>query len=482
MNMRQLTLLCGIAAASVGCALAPEYARPAAPIPDAWPNGAPASTNAAGSATNATSDTAWRGFFTNAPLQGVIELALANNRDLRVAGLTVARTRALYQIQRSALSPTVGVAANGSRQRMPASLSQTGEEMTSEQYDVNFGFMSYELDFFGRIRSLKDQALEQYLATEQARRSAQLALVSEVAGMYLVLAADRDRLTLSRSTLDAQQASYQLILRRRDLGSASELDVRQAQTRVDAARVDIARFAGQAMQDANALNALVGATVPEDILPGAIGSAAAFKDLAPGLPSDLLVRRPDILGAENQLKAANANIGAARAAFFPRIALTAGVGTMSDQLSGLFKAGSETWGFAPKIEIPIFTAGRNRATLRAAKVDREIAVALYEKAIQGAFREVADALVARASVQDQLAAQQSLVDATAETYRLADVRYRGGIDSYLTVLDAQRSLYGAQQGLISLRLARELNALALYQALGGGWDDATVTAPPGPQP
>ena len=259
-----------------------------------------------------------------------------------------------------------------------------------------------------------------------------------------------------------------MIQPRYDVGASSEVDLRQAQSRVEAARGDTARYTGQVAQDENALNFLVGATVPAELLPGDLGTVKALRDIAPGLPSEVLQRRPDILRAESQLRAANANIGAARAAFFPSISLTAGIGTISKELSGLFKSGSDSWGFSPQITLPIFTAGRNRAGLAAAKADRDIYLAQYEKTIQAAFREVADALAQRGAVEDQVTAQQALVDAAAATYRLAEARYLQGVDSQLTVLDAQRSLYAAQHGLIGLRLARFNNALMLYKALGGG--------------
>ena len=284
----------------------------------------------------------------------------------------------------------------------------------------------------------------------------------------MILAADRERLKLVQATLETQQATYKLIQRRYEVGASSELDLRQAQTRVDAARVDILRYIGQVAQDENALTLLVGSPVPAELLPGGLVAVAALKDIAAGLPSEVLQHRPDILQAESQLKAANANIGAARAAFFPRITLTTRVGAASDELSGLFESGSASWGFTPQITLPIFDGGSNRANLNAAKADRDIAVARYEKTIQAAFREVADALAQRGTVGDQLEAQQSLVDATAESYRLADARYKSGIDSYLTVLDSQRSLYGAQQGLVAIRLARLTNLVTLYKVLGGG--------------
>ena len=415
----------------------------------------------------AAADIPWRDFFVDGRLQQVIDLALANNRDLRVAALNVQRTQALYRIQRAELLPTVDARGTFSKERVPGILSQAGQPATVELYNVNLGVSSWEIDLFGRIRNLKDAALEQYLATEQARASAQITLVSAVANTWLTLAADRENLKLAQSTLETQQATYEMIRRRAELGASSDLDLRQAQTRVDAARVDIARYTGQVALDENALTLLVGSPVPSGLLPVELGEVAALKDFTPGLPSEVLQHRPDILQAESQLRAAHANIGAARAALFPRITLTTSIGTTSDQLSGLFTSGSGTWAFVPQIVIPIFDA-RSWVAYDVTKVDREIALVQYEKAIQVAFREVADSLAQRGTLGDQLQAQQSLVDASADGYRLSDARYTRGIDSYLRVLDAQRSLYGAQQGLIAIRLARLTNLVTLYKVLGGG--------------
>jgi multidrug efflux system outer membrane protein len=310
--------------------------------------------------------------------------------------------------------------------------------------------------------------LQQYLATEQARDAAQISLVAAVANTYLTLAADRENLRLAQATLDDQKASYDLIQRSRDAGIASDLDLREAQTQVEAARVDIAQFSGLVATDQNALNLLVGTTVKDDLLPRSLDSDETLKDVSAGLPSDVLLRRPDILSAEHQLKAAYANIGAARAAFFPQITLTGGGGLMTSHLADLFSGDSKTWSFAPQAVVPIFDAGMRRANLKATKVDRDIAVAGYEKAIQSAFREVSDSLALRTRLMEQQQAQQALVGALSETYRLSDARYKAGIDSYLSVLVAQRSLYSAQQGLVSVRRARMTNLVTLYKVLGGG--------------
>ncbi|HOD35738.1 MAG TPA: AdeC/AdeK/OprM family multidrug efflux complex outer membrane factor [Syntrophales bacterium] len=463
--MRKTIFLMLIVALLGGCSLAPTYTRPEAPVPAAWPGAAPGQQ--ADKPGENAADVPWKDFIVDERLRQVIELALADNRDLRVAALNVERTQALYRIQRAELLPTVNAGAAFSKERVPGILSQSGQPATVELYNVNVGISAWEIDLFGRLRNLKDAALEQYLATEQARASAQITLVAEVANAYLALAADRENLKLALSTLETQRETYEMIRRRAEVGASSDLDLRQAQTRVDAARVDIARYTSQVALDENALALLVGVPVPAELLPEALSDVTAPRDFTPGLPSEVLQRRPDIVAAEAQLRAAHANIGAARAAFFPRIALTTSIGTTSDQLSGLFKSGTETWAFVPQIVMPIFDA-RTWAAYDVTKVDREIALAQYEKAIQMGFREVADALAQRATLGDQLQAQQSLVEASEVGYRLSDARYTRGIDSYLRVLDAQRSLYGAQQGLIAVRLARLTNLVTLYKVLGGG--------------
>jgi len=449
--------------------MAPRYSRPAAPVPEVWPNAAAYKEQEVKPSGKEVAALPWQEYFVDPQLQKLISLALENNRDLRIAALNIEKLQAQYRIQRADLLPKIDAVGAGTDQRLPASLSGTGQAETFHHYNVGLGVSAYELDLFGRVRSLKDQALERYLATEQARRSVQISLIAEVATAYLNLAADRELLRLAQDTLNAQQASFDLIQRRFEVGVASELDLRQAQTRVDAARVDIARYITLVAQDENGLNLVVGSAVPSELMPQALtDTLTEVKDIAPGLPSDVLLQRPDVLAAENLLKGFNANIGAARAAFFPRITLAGSVGTASDELSGLFKSGSGTWAFTPQIVLPIFDTGARWASLKVAKTDRDIAVAQYEKAIQIAFREVADALAQRVTIDDQLAAQQSLTDATAKSYQLSQTRYEKGVDSFLNVLDSQRSLYSAQQGLISVRLSRLANLVTLYKVLGGG--------------
>jgi outer membrane protein, multidrug efflux system len=468
--MTRKLLLVGVMICLGGCTMIPKYTRPDAPVPADWPSGPAYKETPATQAASAASDLNWREFFADERLRSIIETALKNNRDLRLAALNIERARALYRIQRAELIPRVDTGVTATKKDVL--ISGTTGLVTLKEVDVNLGITSWEVDFFGRIRSLGKKALEEYFATEQARRSAQILLVSEVATAYLTLAADRENLKLAQSTLESQQAAHKVIKRRFEVGLTPELDLHQVQTRVDAARVDVARYTELAAKDENALNLLAGSRVPADLLPQELSLVKPLPDVPPGTNSEVLLRRPDILEAENLLKAANANIGAARAAFFPRISLTSAIGSSSGDLSGLFKSGSFMWNYAPQIVLPIFDA-RTWSALKVTKVDKEIALAQYEKAIQGAFKEVADALARRGTMGDQMEAQQSLVAATAKTHRLSTLRYEKGIDIYLNVLDAQRSLYTAQQGFIAIRLAKLANQVRLYAVLGGGSDAST---------
>ena len=463
-------LLLGSVLSMTACAtMAPKYEQPAAPVPAVWPGGDSYTAGPANAEQKAVADIQWQEFYSDNKLQKLITLALSNNRDLKVAALNIERFQALYQIRRADLLPKVDANASATYQRIAENFSSTKLPQTIHQYNIGLGVSSYELDLFGRVQSLKGQALEQYLATGQAQRSIQISLVSQVATGWLALAADRERLQLARDTLANQQESYKLTRSRFEAGVSSSLVVNQAQTTVDAARVDIARYTTLVGQDENALDQLVGSKVPAELLPQALSeSLTSLRDITPGLPSDVLLKRPDILQAEGELKGANANIGAARAAFFPKITLVSSAGFGSDALSSLFQSGGFVWKFIPQVSLPIFDGGTNKANLKIAEVDRDIAVARYEKAIQTAFREVADALAQRGTIDEQLAAQQSLNDATAESFRLSRARYEKGVDSYLTVLDSQRSLYAAQQNLINTRLSRLANMVTLYKVLGGG--------------
>lgn len=445
-----------------GCVnLAPDYQQPQAPIPQQWP------TNA--ELGSASAQIGWQAFFLDARLKQVIEQTLANNRDLRVAALNVEKARALYRVQRAEQLPTLNAGGSGTHSRTPASLSGTGSASTTHQYSTALGLSGYELDLFGRIRNLSDAALEDYLALEETRRSTQISLLAEVANAWLTLAADRDLLKLAEDTLTSQQASYELQQRSHALGNTSGLILAQAQTTVESARVDVAAYQSQVQQDLNALNLLAGSQLAEELLPeGLSENSAELLDVPAGLPSSLLQQRPDVLAAEHGLKAANADIGAARAAFFPSISLTASAGSSSAALSGLFTGGSGAWNFAPSISLPIFDAGSNRANLQAAESERDIQLATYEKTLQSAFREVADVLAERGTLRQRMEAQRALTEATARSQNLADALYRNGASSYLDALDAQRELYAAQQNLISLQLTEQSNRIALYRVLGGG--------------
>ncbi|HEY1718986.1 MAG TPA: AdeC/AdeK/OprM family multidrug efflux complex outer membrane factor [Verrucomicrobiae bacterium] len=462
-----------LAIALAGCTLAPNYKRPAAPVAQTWPKNSAVKTRA--TQTNAVADIGWREFFRDPRLQQLIGLALTNNRDLRVAVLNVEQSRAQYRIERAALLPEIDATGSELRQRLPHDLSGTGIPVTSSEYSLSLGTTSYELDLFGRIRSLKNAALENYFATAEARRSAQIALVAEVANQYLTERELNEQLKMTRQTLAAVQNSYNLIKASYDAGASSELDLRTAEAQVEIAKANAANFEQQRDQAQHALTLLVGETLPADLpKPQALNTEHLLTDLPPGLPSDLLRRRPDILEAEHELKAANANIGAARAAFFPTISITANAGTSSAQLAGLFAGGSGAWLFNPQITLPIFEAGRNKANLDVANISKLIEVANYEKAIQTAFREVADALTAKKFLDEQLADETALVKAEQRRYDLSDVRYRNGVDNYLTVLLAQQDLFSAQQNQIATQFARLSNLIALYQALGGGWQEHSL--------
>lgn len=449
-----------------GCInLAPQYERPQAPVSEQWLP--PASTPKG----EVSADIEWKQFFTDSRLARLQSLALANNRDLRLASLNIEKAQAQYRIQRAEALPSIDASVSGTHSRTPGSLSNTGSAVTSHDYSAQLGLSSYEVDVFGRVQNLQDEALEDYLALTETRRSTQISLVAEVATAWLTLAADNERLHLAQETLRSQQATYDLTQRSHALGGSSGLSVAQAQTTVESARGDAAVYESQILQDRNALRLLVGSDIPEELLPGAnLESAAALVQVPAELPSSLLQRRPDVLAAEHTLKSANIDIGAARAAFFPSISLTANAGSSSSALSGLFKSGSGAWTFAPSISLPIFDAGSNRATLDSAKVEHEIQVQTYQQTVQSAFKEVADALAVRSTLDRRIAAQQALTDASRKSFELSDALYRGGSQSYLEALDAQRSLYSAQQDLITLRLTEQSNRVTLYKVMGGGWN------------
>jgi len=486
MNHRALAWL-GAAFLSA-CTLTPHYDRPRAPVPNQWPadsRGASESTASIAGAVPiqlSADQIGWREFFTDERLRHLIEIALGNNRNLRIAILNVAASQAQFHIQRSDLFPSIAASGSGFIEKLPANgaiplggtssnaqvpIGGTGE--TFRYYTAGIGFTSYELDLFGRQRSLSTEAFEQYLAQDDTRRSGQISLIGEVANDYLAVLADQALFVLTQETLHSETESYQLTKAMYDADTATLLSLRQAESAVDTARANLAQYQRQLAQDRHALTLVLGQEIPEDLPPqGAIIDGQLLSNLQVLLPSGVLTHRPDIMSAEHALRAANADIGAARAAFFPRIELTAFDGTASSSLSSLFSKGTGTWSFAPNISLPIFAGGRNRANLELAHVEKNVAVARYELAIQTAFREVSDALSARGTYDDEVAAQEALVTADTEAYDLAQLRFRQGLDSYLTTLDAQRSLYAAQQGLVSLRQAALANQVGLYKALGGG--------------
>lgn len=472
MKIRYLTL--AVALGLTGCSLIPEYQQPASPVADTWPQGAAYANENTGTVASLPLDR--RAFFQDAQLRQLIDLALENNRDLRQAALNVEAYRALYRIERSEMFPSVGVDGSGTRQRLPDDLSPTGEAGINSQYGVTLG-TAWELDFFGRVRSLQGAALERYLATEEAQRSVQIALVSDVATAWLAWNTDHALLELTKATLDSYQESLEMVEASHTGGIASALDVRQARSLVEQARVQLALYTRQLAEDRNALQLLTGTSIPSQLLLSTDLDSELLADLPAGLPAQVLQQRPDIRAAEHQLRAANANIGAARAAFFPSISLTAGAGTASAELDGLFEGGSGTWSFMPRINLPIFTAGRLKANLDYSEIQRDINVARYEESIQNAFREVSDGLAAQGTFGAQVQAQSDLVAATSEYYELAQQRYDEGVDNYLVVLDAQRELFGSRQQLLVYRLQQLSSEVSLYRALGGGWQaDAETQA------
>ena len=507
MLTRKTALMFAAGLTLAGCNLAPKYVRPGLSVPAATPSGpAYAVTDAAG--TIMPADTSWEAFFTDDRLRRVIRTALENNRDLRVSVANVAQARALYRVQRADLFPTIGATGSATYQKSPfgaigggvgggtgggvggvgggtgggigtggggtgggtggAGTAVTGNGRV-DIYSANIGISAWEIDLFGRIRNLTRAQQEQYFAAEENRNAAQVSLVAEIATAWLTMAADQDRLKIARDTERAFGQTVKLTQDRFRIGIASELEVRQASTSYDQARSDIADATTLIAQDQNALNLLAGTTLTADTLPARLETTSpTLENLPANLPSEVLLRRPDIASAEHQLIAANANIGAARAAFFPNISLTAAFGTLSLGLSNLFGSGSQQWSVAPSITQPIFDFGRNKGNLRYAQAVQDAAIATYERSVQTGFREVADALARRGTVGAQLEAQTSLRDNAAGAYRLSELRFRAGIDTFLNTLDSQRSLYTAQQSLLATRLVRDTNSVELYRALGGG--------------
>ncbi|MDT7838042.1 efflux transporter outer membrane subunit [Aquabacterium sp. OR-4] len=461
---------------ATGCAnLAPTQGTPAAAIPTAWPAGGTAATATASGQPQAGS-IGWQALVSDARLRGAIALALQHNRDLRQAALAVQQARAAHDIQSAAQRPTLQATAGASASRTPGQATSSGQASSSRSLSAGLGIAAWEIDLFGRLQNLKDAALESYLQTEQAQRSTQLTLVAELAQAWLSLAADQAQLQLAEQTLKSQRDSLALVQRRQALGVDSALTVAQTEATVESARLAAAAYAAQVAQDRNALDLLAGTAVPAELLPQLPlqTDAAVLVAVPEGLPSSVLQRRPDVLAAEHQLRAAAADIGAARAALYPSISLTASAGTASRSLGQLFQGGA--WSFAPSISLPIFDSGARQASLRSAELARDSQLAAYDKTLQTAFREVADALAVRQSLAERLAAQQALVAAYAKALSLSQARQRNGVDTALDVLDAQRSLFAARQALISLQLLEQGNRITLFKVLGGGWADATAAA------
>ncbi|HHD7473769.1 TPA: efflux transporter outer membrane subunit [Klebsiella oxytoca] len=447
-----------------GCNLAPHYERPKAPVEANW--------NAAPTAGFQASEMAWATFFTDPTLQQLIRTAISNNRDLKVAALNVESARAQYRISRADLLPTVNASFSKTAEHLPGNLystQQTGP-VTYQQYEGNMAVSSWELDFFGRLRNLRDKDLETFLAEESTQQSTQLSLVAEVAQAYITLCADSDLQRLAETTAASQRESLQLTQVKFGAGSVTEQDVLQAQTSVKSAEADAAKYERQRRQDINALELLLGAPlsagIPEE---ATLKKTWVFPALNAGLPSSVLTRRPDIIAAEHTLKAANANIGAARAAFFPSISLTASGGTMSSSLGHLFEGGTAAWSFVPSISIPLFSGGALSAELDVAKISQQIEVANYEKAIQQAFKEVSDALSGVETYQKEVRLREENSTVNEKYYSLAKIRYDSGADDYLQVLTAQRSLYSAQQEYVTTLSSSLAEKITLYKVLGGGW-------------
>lgn len=480
--MKTMTLRPVVAAALAAvwlsaCNLAPKYEQPALAVPDSIAAGAARSIEASESALDTAKALNW---VANPQLRQVVALALSHNRDLRVAVANMEKARAQYGITRADLLPSVTAQAQGTRSRNSADLSN-GQSTVSEQFTAQLGFASYEIDFWGRIRNLSEAGLQAFLQSEANQRNVQIGLIAEVSNAWLNLAADLARLALAKSTLKSREKAYELTRRMYELGATSGLVLAQNLSTVETARGDVAAYTSQVQRSRNALELLVGGSVPAELLPEAqtlmvdTSSNLGLLPVPENLPSSVLLQRPDVQAAEHNLRAMNANIGAARAALFPSISLTGSVGSGSRELDQLFGSGTGTWSFMPQIKLPIFDGGRLRAGVEVAKANERIALAQYEKAVQTAFKEVADALADRAQWGARLGAQYGMVQATQKAFELSEARFQAGVDDYLTVLDAQRSLYAAQQNLIALRLAEQINRVTLWKTLGGQETVAVVS-------
>ncbi|MDE1181106.1 efflux transporter outer membrane subunit [Paraburkholderia sp.] len=470
MKLRLVTAAIAAVVLTTACSMDPVYQRPASPVPDSFAGGGAVRTVAAkpDDAANQAVLSDWKAFFKDPYLQQLVTLTLQNNRDLRQAALKVAEYEAQYRIARSNLAPTI--TATGTNTKAHSS------GVTSQSSSVQLGMSSWEVDFFGRLRSLKNQALEEYLSTDAARLSTQLSLVSTTATDYLTWLSDRSLLNIAQHTVQSDQETYETTLKSAQLGSGAEEDVQEARTSLASAKASVASYQRAVEQDRNNLVAAIGCALPEGFPQDReLQDDMLFADVPVGLSSDLLTRRPDIVEAEHTLKSSNAYVGAARAAFFPTISLTAAAGTASSALTGLFKAGSGSWSFAPSISVPIFNYGDLKASLDVAKITKNIDIAAYEEAIQTAFKEVSNGLAGRTTYVDQVEADREYVDAAQKYYDIANARYRAGLDGFLTLLTAQRTLFTAQSQLVTDRLGQQSNLITLYTALGGGWTQQEQT-------
>jgi len=451
------------------CTLSPHYQQPALAVTDAWPVTPADSSSANASATPAADTLSWQAVFHDERLQRVISRALDNNRDLRVAVLNIQKARAGYRMQRASLFPSLNANAADSHSLTPAPISGVGTALDENVYSAQLAVPAWQVDLFGRVQSETKTAFETYLQNAETKRAAQVSLISETASAWLTLGADQDLLKLAQSTLKSRQDTLGLTQRTFALGEASQTDLHNDEILAEQARADVAQYQAQVNEDRDALVLLAGSSIPDADLPdGMPGEDAILTTLPSGVPSQVLTRRPDVLAAEHAIKAANGDIGAARAAFFPSISLTADTGNESLSLSHLFDNHTGAWSFTPAVSLPIFAGGYNVANLKSAKTSRDIAVAQYDKAVQTAFRDVADALAVRATIEDRLDATRKAADEAHDNLKLENARYQRGIDSYIDQLDAERTDYSAQQAAISVRLLRDTNLVTLYGALGGG--------------
>ncbi|WP_038056816.1 efflux transporter outer membrane subunit [Thermodesulfobacterium hydrogeniphilum] len=456
-----LTVLCS-------CSFIPKYKRPAMPVEKKFPDKGVYKNISFGNETN-VSKIKWQDFIKDPKLKEVVKLALKNNRDLRLAILNVEQARALYGIKAAELYPSLYATSGIEKQRVPEDISFTKKAYTEKRYSVNFGLAEWEIDFFGKIRSFKKEALEEFLAAKENRRAAQIALITEVSRAYLRLCADIENLKIAEELLRTAEENFELVKSQYDAGVATEIDLNRARTEVESIKVDVVKLKQLINLDINTLNFLVGTHVDEKLLPKGLPEKNPFEEVKPGISSYVLLNRPDVMAAEHKLKASYARIGAARAAFFPSISLTSAIGTVSDELSNLFKGSARTWNLSLKGALPVFDP-RIWAAYKLSKVQRKIVLTQYEKTIQNAFKEVMDRLTIKATIDEQIEAQKKLVRSLERTYELSLKRYKQGIDSYFSVLDAKRNLLQAKQALTNLIMSKYANRIALYAALGGGGD------------